>query len=529
MIEAWGLSATFAGSTPGHEGESSTRGSYPGFYHARAFSDTLRGATLEPNSPLNTPIGEIAMRALARVVGFLAAASCTWPPGLAREPSEPRKPNILLIVADDLGYGDLGVQGQRVVATPILDHLATEGMRFTRGYAGSTVCAPSRCALMTGLHTGHAPIRGNARLPLRPEDLTLAEVLKSAGYTTGLFGKWGLGEEGSTGVPNRQGFDSFFGFLNQGHAHNYYPDSLYRDESRVKLEGNVIGPVNNVATKRTVYAPDLFLREALAFLESNRDRPFFLEFANTLPHANNERGRELGDGMEVPDYGPYAEKPWPTPQKGHAAMISRLDGDVGRLLARLRDLGLERNTLVIFTSDNGPHKEGGADPKFFQSAGPLRGYKRDLYEGGIRVPFLVRWPGKVAAGSTTDAPVAFWDLLPTFAEVASVKIPEGLDGVSIVPTLLGKAGGPDHPPLYWEFHEGGFKQAAVIGDWKAVRVGLGNPLEIYDLSRDEGETENLAARHPDVVAKFASYLENARTDSLHWPLKGTTRKGSKAD
>ncbi|MGE3818514.1 MAG: arylsulfatase [Isosphaeraceae bacterium] len=468
------------------------------------------------------------MKLLSRLSGLLAAA-CVCAPGFAQESAQVRKPNILLIVADDLGYGDLGVQGQRVIATPNLDRLAAEGMRFTRGYAGSTVCAPSRCALMTGLHTGHALIRGNAQVPLRPEDVTMAEVLKSAGYATGLFGKWGLGEEGSTGVPNRQGFDSFFGFLNQHHAHNYYPDFLYRNEARIKLEGNVIGPVDNVATKRTVYAPDLFLKEALAFLEANRDRPFFLEFANTLPHANNERGRELGDGMEVPDYGPYADKPWKSPHKGHAAMIGRLDGDVGQLLDKLRALGLERDTLVIFTSDNGPHKEGGADPKFFQSSGPLRGYKRDLYEGGIRVPFLARWPGKVTAGATTSAPVAFWDLLPTFAEVAGVNAPDGLDGVSILPTILGKSGKIDRPPLYWEFHEGGFKQAAVMGDWKAVRVGLDRPLEIYDLAKDEGETRDLARERPEIVARFESHFQGARTESPHWPLKRGGRAAARTD
>ncbi len=386
-----------------------------------------------------------------------------------------RKPNVVYIMADDLGYGDVGCYGQTRIQTPNIDRLATEGMRFTQCYAGSTVCAPSRCTLMTGLHTGHARVRGNARVPLEPDDVTVAEVLQDAGYATGLVGKWGLGEPESTGVPNRQGFDRFFGYLNQGHAHNYYPDYLWSDQRKVTLKGNELGPMENVSSKTETYSPDLMIREAEAFLDSHKDGPFFLYFASTLPHANNERGRAEGNGMEIPSDQPYSDKPWPQPQKNHAAMITRLDGDVGRLLKKLEDLGIADETLVFFTSDNGPHKEGGADPKFFGSSGPLQGYKRDLYEGGIRVPMIVRWPGHVPSGTVSDQVWAFWDIPPTLAELAGTTMPGVIDGTSVLPVLLGKSKSVEHPPLYWEFHERGFKQAVRSGKWKGVRLAPENP------------------------------------------------------
>lgn len=428
------------------------------------------------------------------------------------------RPNVVLILADDLGYGELGCYGQRRIATPHLDRLATQGTRFTQVYAGATVCAPSRCALMTGKHTGHARIRGNALVPLQPEDVTVAEILKRAGYATALIGKWGLGEPGTPGLPNRQGFDRFFGYLNQHHAHNYFPDYLWSDETKLPLEGNVIGPVDNVSTTRAQYAPDLLVREALHFLDEHKDVPFFLQFTTILPHANNERGRAEGNGMEVPELGSYADQDWPAPQKGHAAMITRLDTHVGQLLDKLKALGLEENTLVIFSSDNGPHKEGGADPAFFQSGGPLRGYKRALYDGGIRVPTLVRWPGKIAAGAVSDQVWAFWDVLPTLAELAGQTPPEGLDGVSVLSALRG-LGPVAHPPLYWEFHEGGFTQAVRIDDWKGVRSGLVGPLELYDLKTDPSESKNVAADHPDVIARLEAYLKTARTDSPDFPVR----------
>ena len=432
-----------------------------------------------------------------------------------------RKPNIIFILVDDLGYGDLGCYGQQVIQTPNIDRMASEGMIFTDHYAGSTVCAPSRCCLMTGKHTGHAFVRGNARLPLRPDDVTVAELLKQAGYATGIVGKWGLGEPETTGIPNRQGFDYWFGYLNQRHAHNYYPEYLWRNEEKVMLANEVrpVNPPGGVATRRVQYSHDLFAEEALAFVERNRQEPFFLYLAFTIPHANNEARAE---GMEVPSYGPYADEDWPEPQKGHAAMITRMDGDIGRLFDTLKALELDEETLVFFSSDNGPHKEGGADPTFFNSSGPLRGYKRAVYEGGIRVPMIARWPGKIEAGSGTNHVSAFWDLLPTCCDLVDVALPEGIDGLSMLPTLLGR---PEkqrkHRFLYWEFHEQGKKQAVRMGDWKGVRLNVAQepdgPIELYHLGADPGETADLASEYPDVVAQIAGIMATARGPSEHWP------------
>ncbi|HVS36829.1 MAG TPA: arylsulfatase [Gemmataceae bacterium] len=433
-----------------------------------------------------------------------------------------RPPNIVFILADDLGYGDLGCYGQKRIRTPNLDRLAAEGMRFTQFYAGDTVCAPSRCCLMTGLHTGHATIRGNALVPLRPEDVTVAQLLKDAGYSTGLVGKWGLGEPNTSGVPNRKGFDYFYGYLNQVHAHNYYPDYLWKNQEKVVIEGNEVK--DGVATKRTQYAQDLFTKEALAFLDRNRDKPFFLYLAYTTPHANNERGAKEGNGMEVPDDAPYSAEKWPQVEKNYAAMVTRLDADVGKFMQHLKDLDLDEKTIVFFSSDNGPHKEGGHDPEFFDSAGPLRGYKRDLTEGGIREPMIVRWPGKVKAGSETDQVGAFWDFLPTAADLAGVKAPAGLDGISLAPTLLGTAKQAQHDFLYWEFHERGFQQAVRMGDWKALRLKVGGPLELYDLKNDVGEAHDVAAEHADVVAKIETYLKGARTESSDFPIRSQKDK-----
>jgi arylsulfatase A-like enzyme len=462
---------------------------------------------------------DVAARAPVRaacsaLLGLLALGAAA--PGASAD--DVRRPNILFILADDLGYGDLGCYGQARVKTPNLDRLAAEGRRFTQCYAGSTVCAPSRCCLMTGRHTGHARVRGNALVPLLPEDVTAAEVLKAAGYATGVIGKWGLGEPGTTGLPNRQGFDEWFGYLNQYHAHNYYPEFLWKNEAKYRLDGNE--EKDNVATKAVQYSPDLFTREALGFLDRHKGGPFFLYLAYTLPHANNERGRLEGNGMEVPSDAPYSNEPWPQPQKNHAAMITRLDADVGKVLARLRELGLERDTVVFFSSDNGPHKEGGGDPEFFHSAGPLRGYKRAMYDGGIRVPMIVRWPGHVPAGTVSDHVWAFWDVLPTLAELAGARAPSGIDGLSMVSALTGDREPPRHEFLYWEFHEGGFKQAVRAGDWKAVRLRPGGPLELYDLRADPGETRDLAADHPEVVARIETYLKAARVDSPDFPVRG---------
>ncbi len=454
--------------------------------------------------------------------GSAAMAGAPWARG--QDTAGKRPPNIIFILADDLGYGDVGYQGQKVVQTPNIDRLAAEGMRFTDAYAGSTVCAPSRCCLMTGMHTGHAHVRGNKRIPLRPEDRTVAEVLKEAGYTTGVVGKWALGEPGTTGIPNRKGFDYFYGYINQGRAHNYYPDYLWRNKEKILLEGNVLES-KNVAKEKAQYSHDLFTKEALEFVEREKEGPFFLYLAYTIPHTNNEAGRAKGDGMEVPSYAPYEDQSWPNPQKGHAAMITRMDRDIGTLLDRLKALGIDDNTILFFSSDNGPHKEGGADPAFFNSWGPLRGYKRDLYEGGIRVPTIARWPGTVEAGSSSDLPWAFWDFLPTAAELAGQAAQDGIDGISIAPTILGA---PDKQAkrghLYWEFHEGGFKQAVRMGQWKAVRPGTDDPIEIYDLDTDLGEKNNLAAEKPDLVKRAQGLFQTSRTQSEYFRLRGEKRK-----
>jgi len=431
--------------------------------------------------------------------------------GAQRRNTAASKPNIIFIMADDLGYGDLGCYGQDVVQTPYIDRMAAEGVRFTDCYAGSTVCAPSRCALMTGMHTGHCRVRGNARVPLLPEDVTVAELLKEAGYTTGMVGKWGLGEPDTTGIPNRQGFDTWFGYLNQGHAHNYYPEYLWRNEEKVTLEGNLEGA-------RTEYSHDLFTQEALQFVHKHAQEPFFLYLPYTIPHANNELGRETGDGMEVPSDEPYSDENWKRPHKGHAAMITRMDRDIGSLFSLLRELGIDQDTIVFFTSDNGPHKEGGADPAFFKSSGPLRGFKRDLYEGGIRVPMIARWPGMIRPGAESDRPWAFWDFLPTACQLGGATRPEGIDGLSMVPALFGRDQ-EGHDLLYWEFHERGFNQAVRMGNWKAVRKGMRGPVELYDLGKDVGETTDVAGENGDVVRVIEEYLETARTESEEFPVK----------
>ncbi len=448
--------------------------------------------------------------------------------------SSKKKPNIIFVLADDLGYGDLGCYGQQKIQTPNIDRMAAEGMRFTDAYSGSTVCAPSRCSLMTGLHTGHTYVRGNreiqpmGQLPLLPDTTTIPRLLKKAGYTTALCGKWGLGGPGSTGVPNKQGFDYFFGYLCQRHAHNYYPEFLFRNEERVPLVGNKVAEPRadgaGVAIERAQYSHDLIAAEALQFIKRNhalsvvegKDRPFFLYLAVTLPHANNEAGK---NGMEVPDYGVYANRSWPDPQKGHAAMISRLDRDLGRVIETLKKLAIDDNTLIIFTSDNGPHREGGADPEFSDSNGPLRGCKRDLYEGGIRVPMIACWPDRIKAGTLSHHVCAFWDFLPTFAELVGIDDGTPTDGLSILPTLLGQeAKQKQHEFLYWEFHEQGSKQAVRMGDWKAVRFGAEGKLELYNLKDDIGETRDLAAQNPEIVAKIEDYLKTARTKSQFWDI-----------
>jgi arylsulfatase A-like enzyme len=435
-------------------------------------------------------------------------------------------PNILLIQADDLGYGDLGSYGQARFETPALDRLAREGIRFTHYYAGSTVCAPSRTALMTGLHTGHAWIRGNGEIPLRPEDVTVAEVLHAAGYRTAVIGKWGLGSAGTTGLPHLQGFDYAFGFLDHRHAHRQFTDHLYRNGARVETN------------EATDYANDLFTEEAAAFIAGDESRPFFLYLNYTVPHAE----LRLPDAAMAPFYGRYPEQPFtneaadtrampwtpgsrslgyrsqPAPRAAYAAMIARMDRDVGRLVDLVDARGLGRRTLILFTSDNGPHREGGGDPVFFRSAGGLRGIKRDLFEGGVRVPMIARWTGTIPAGRESAHPWAHWDMLPTLADLAGAENPPGLDGLSMRAALTGRTQ-DTHPFYYWEFHERGFQQAVRMGRWKAVRLAVDAPLELYDLGADPAEERDIAAGHPDVVAAIETYLRSARTESERWPVK----------
>lgn len=427
-----------------------------------------------------------------------------------------RKPNIILVLADDLGYGDLGSYGQRFIRTPNLDGMAREGTRFTQFYAASPVCAPSRASLMTGLHQGHAFIRGNTnrnneRVPLRPQDVTVAEVLKGAGYRTGVIGKWGLGEPGTSGVPKRKGFDYFFGYLNQNHAHNYYPDYLWRNEERVQIP-------------KGVYSHDLFTREALDFIRRAHAAPFFLYLAYTIPHADNELTRKTGNGMEVPSDAPYSNEHWSPQQRNYAAMVTRMDADVGKLLALLKELRLDDNTIVIFSSDNGPQgiDEGGYDQSLFDSNGPLRGLKRDLYEGGIRVPLIARWPRKIPAGRSSAHVWTLYDFLPTVAALAGAKPLAGIDGLSMLPALLGLAA-PDHNYLYWEFHEGGYAQAVRAGKWKAIRPGPSRPVELYDLQTDLGETRDRAPARPELVRRMEEIMRREHVESEDWPTNEPAR------
>ena len=468
------------------------------------------------------------------LLAFLVATSACSPPQNDTAASD-SLPNVVWILADDLGYGDLGSYGQERIQTPHLDRMAEEGMRFTDAYAGFTVCAPSRSVLMTGQHTGHTRVRRNGSPGLRDEDVTVAELLKAKGYATALIGKWGLGMEDSPGAPWKQGFDHFYGYLSQGHAHNYYPEFLMRNAERVPLR-NVVERsqrytgMSGVATERIDYSHDLMMDEALGWLEENAAGPFFLYLALTIPHANNEAGRQDGGGdpgisgldadlghhrerigMEIPDAGQYQDKDWPGPQKGTAAMISHLDEGVGQVLASLQRLGVDEHTIVFFSSDNGPHAEGGNDPFFFDSNGPLQGYKRSLHDGGIRVPTIVRWPGRVRAGSVSDYPWYFADFLPTVAEISGFDLPEGVDGSSILPVLLEADTPGEARFMYWGGTPGR-AEAVRWGRWKAVREGPEQPLELFDLASDIGEESDVTAEHPEIVGEILAYMESAVTE-----------------
>jgi arylsulfatase A-like enzyme len=448
--------------------------------------------------------------------------------------AEPVRPNLIWVMADDLGYGELGCYGQKVIQTPRLDQMAREGLRFVQFYAGATVCAPSRSVLMTGQHHGHTRVRGNAgnanraAQALKADDITVAGVLQKAGYHTRLIGKWGLGDAGAaeSGLPRRQGFDEFLGYLNQNHAHNHFPDFLWRNEERLSLP-NVVTPKGGegggYATTAKVFADDFFAEEVLKFIAAPHPQPFFLFWSMVVPHANNERRVALKDGAEVPDYGPYAGKDWPDPDKGHAAMITRLDSYAGRLLDELRRLKLDANTLVIFTSDNGPHNESGHHLDRFHPSGPFSGIKRSLTDGGIRVPCIAWWPGKIAAGSESKHVAYFGDWMATACELAGAPLPSGRDSVSFVPTLFNQ---PDkqvsHEFLYWEFHEKGFSQAALYqGRWKGIREKSGGPVLLYDLQNDPAEKDNVADRNADILTKVDAFLKTARSESADWPVKGS--------
>lgn len=435
-------------------------------------------------------------------------------------PAEGRPVNVIYIMADDLGYGDIGCYGQQKIKTPNIDRMAQEGMLFTQHYAGCTVSAPSRCSLMTGLHTGHSQIRGNKEIkpegqqPMTEDTYTLGKLMKSAGYTTGIFGKWGLGYPGSTSVPANMGFDEFFGYNCQRQAHSYYPDHLWHNSDTVFLHEN-----DNEGRK--IYSQDLIHEQALKFIRDNKDKPFYAMLTYTLPHAELNLPHDSIYQMyenafeEVPYDGKMGYHPSEKPYASFAAMVTRLDKYVGDVMAELKELGLDKNTIVIFTSDNGPHREGGANPDYFRSYGPLKGVKRDVYEGGIRVPMIAWGPEKIKAGVKSEHISAFWDVMPTLAELTGVTLPEAGDGISFLPTLLSEGEQKQHDYLYWEFHELNGREALRSGNWKLIRQPVVGEtiLELYDLSSDIHEDNNLAQQNPEKVKELEVLMDGARTES----------------
>ena len=438
-----------------------------------------------------------------------AAAASAAPAALQNRAETP--PNVVFILVDDLGYGDLGSYGQEKIQTPRLDQMAAEGLRFTQFYAGAPVCGPSRATLLTGLHTGHVAMRGNPRRavgwdiahgdpPLPDGQPTFAKLYRDAGYETAVIGKWGFGQPGLPGDPDAMGFDFFYGYDDHRDAHHHFPDHLWRDAETFPLD-------------EKTFAQDLFTDEALAFIERAQGGPFMLYLNYALPHSP----------MEVPDVGEHADRDWPEKEKVFASMITRLDDDVGEVLDKLEALGLDDDTLVIFTSDNGPHAEGGHDPEFFDSNGPLRGTKRAVYEGGIRVPMIARWPGHIDAGRTSDHVAAFWDFLPTTADLLGLPPVEGVDGLSFLPTLLGdSAEQRAHDYLYWETGERGGRQAVRKGDWKAVRLNVSEradaPVKLFDLAADVGENNDLAGQHPDLARQLGDLMDAAHVPADMFPL-----------
>jgi arylsulfatase len=440
------------------------------------------------------------------------------------------KPNIILFIADGLGYGELGCYGQSKIMTPHIDGLAARGMRFTQFYSGSPVCAPSRCVLLTGKHSGHAYVRDNyavqpeGQLPLPKDEITVAEILKSLGYKTAAIGKWGLGPPGSSGDPLNQGFDFFFGYNCQRHAHNYYPRYLWKDDQKIVLQGNDRG----LSGKQ--YAADLMEEEALDFIRSNKDRPFFLYYPTPVPHLALQVPEEslteyVGKWDDPPYDGKNGYLPHPHPRAAYAAMVTRMDRTMGRMLKLLKELNIDDNTLVIFTSDNGATYLGGYDREFFQGNGPLRSHKGYLYEGGIRIPLIARWPGMIKAGTINNQIGAFQDFFPTLIDIAGGldKKPENLDGISLRPTLFGQSDGDSHDFLYFEFPAYGGQQAVRLGDWKGIRTGLkdketDSSLQLYNLKNDPAESKNVADEYPEVVRKIEDIMKSSRVDSDKFPF-----------
>lgn len=473
-------------------------------------------------------------REFLRGVGFgaagMALSGCAQAAQRTDSGAKKRKPNIVYIIADDLGYAEVGCYGQKKIKTPNIDKLATQGMKFTQHYSGNPVCAPSRCVLMTGKHSGHAQVRGNKQVggqegwklgstiggqwPLEAGTITVAKILKEAGYATGAFGKWGLGRVGTTGDPNKQGFDHFFGYICQRQAHTFYPNHLWRDGKVEWIEANKEG-------KEGAYSHDLIANEALKFVKANKDRPFFLYVPFTIPHValqvpEDSLAEYRGKWPDPPYTGDKGYFPHPNPRACYAGMVTRMDKDVGRIMSLLKELRLEENTIVMFTSDNGPTFNGGADSEFFESARPLRGLKGSVYEGGIRVPFIVRWPGRVKAGSTNDHVCAFWDFLPTCCEVIGIVTPVDIDGISILPTLLGQRGKQKkHQYLYWELRG---RQGVRMERWKAVRQKPNQKIQLYDLDKDIGEQNDVTDANPKIASRMAEIMKTGRTESEVFPL-----------
>lgn len=457
---------------------------------------------------------------MALVLPIVFGVACT------KKREEPRKPNIIYIMADDMGYNDLACYGAPRIQTPNIDRMAAEGIRFTQHYAGTSVCAPSRSALMTGQHTGHTPVRGNlqwepyGQYPLPENTVTVASVLKNAGYKTALIGKWGLGVEGTSGDPHNQGFDSYYGYLCQVLAHNHAPEYLM-DNGKKVYTGNKVHYTDTSDWTKGLgsypleikqFSQELFTNRALDFMEENCETPFFLYLSVIIPHDNGEapEGKRYSD---IPSFEPYEKNDWTESEKGYAAMIIYLDKEVGKILEKLKELGLDENTMVIFTSDNG----GDAPDSFYSECNqPFRGHKRDLYEGGIRVPFIARWPGKIQSGTETNHVSAFWDFMPTVCDLAGVETPQVTDGISYLPSFLGQSQ-QQHDHLYFEFHEQGGKQAVIKDNWKLIRLNVKNPeltsVELYKLDTDISEQNNLATEMPEKVAELLPLFQQNHVES----------------